>query len=351
MSILVINAGSTSLKYVLFKNGKETDRGVFEIKDGDYEKAIKQLLRKQSNLQEITAVGHRVVHGGSKFIEPTVLDENVISQIEEFNDLAPLHNPYNIACAKIVQEYLPDIPHVAVFDTAFFSDLPLQAKIYALPKEITEKYKIYRYGFHGLSHEYAMNKAAENLGRDAGQINLITCHLGGGGSIAAIKKGKPVDISMGWTPMEGLVMMTRSGDLGPGIVLELLKILPGEITEEKIDHLADLLNHHSGIKGLSGINDFQELLKQFSLGDEEAKLAFDVFIYRIVKYIGAYWAALEGQVDAVVFTGAIGAGNPITRNRIISKLKFLSGIEFLAIKTDEELTIYKNIIKLFPENN
>lgn len=349
MSVLVINAGSTSLKYALFRDNQELAKGTFEIENSNYDKAIKQLLRKQDNLQEIKAVGHRVVHGGDKFFVPTILDADTISQIEDFNKLAPLHNPYNIASAKIAQEYLPDIPHVAIFDTAFFSGLPVPAKIYGLPKEITEKYKIYRYGFHGLSHEYVVRKAAQQLDRDVKDINLITCHLGGGASIAAIKRGQPVDISMGWTPMEGLVMMTRSGDLGPGIVLELLKILPGEINEEKINHLADLLNHHSGIKGLSGINDFQELLRQVSLGDDEAKLAFDIFIYRILKYIGAYWAILEGQVDAIVFTGAIGAGNPMTRNKIISKLKFLSNVEFLTIKTDEEFMIYQKVVKLFPE--
>ncbi len=349
MSILVINAGSTSLKYALFKKEEELERGEFEIKDYNYEKAIKQLLRQKDFLQDITAVGHRVVHGGYRFIKPTLMNADVIDGIEVFNDLAPLHNPYNLACAKIVREYLPDIPHVAVFDTAFFADLPKRAKIYALPKEITEKYKIYRYGFHGLSHEYVMNESARQLNRDVKELNLITCHLGGGGSIAAIKQGKPIDISMGWTPMEGLVMMTRSGDLGPGIVLELLKILPGEITEEKVNQLYDLLNYHSGIKGMTGINDFRELLKQLSLGDEEAKLAFDVVVYRIVKYIGAYWVVLGGQLDAVVFTGAIGAGNPTTRNQIISKLNFLAGVEFLAIGSNEEFMIYKNTTQLFPE--
>ena len=349
MSILIINAGSTSLKYALFENQKELDRGAFEIKDSNYEKTIKQLLRQQNNLQDITVVGHRIVHGGHKFVKPTLINDEVISNIESFNNLAPLHNPFNLACVKIVREYLPDIPHVAVFDTAFFSSLPAQAKIYALPKKITEKYEIYRYGFHGLSHEYAMNDVARQLNRDAKQLNLITCHLGGGGSIAAIKQGQPIDISMGWTPMEGLVMMTRSGDLGPGIVLELLKILPGEVTEEKVDQLEDLLNHHSGMKGLSGISDFRELLKQLSLGDEDAKLAFDIAIYRIVKYIGAYWAILGGQLDAIAFTGAIGAGNPITRNQVINKLKFLTNVEFLVVKPDEEFIIYKNTIKLFPE--
>ena len=346
MSFLVINAGSTSLKYALFKKGEELGRGDFEIVAGNYEKAIKQLLRNLDNLQDITAVGHRVVHGGYKFIKPTLISDDVISSIEEFNELAPLHNPHNLACIKIVREYLPDVPHVAVFDTAFFSDLPQPAKIYALPKEITEKYKIYRYGFHGTSHKYVLEESAKLLKTEINKMNLISCHLGGGWSITAVKNGQPIDTSMGLTPLEGLVMMTRAGDIDPGIIFKLLEEMPGEINKEKVAGIYDLLNKQSGIKGLSGVNDFQELLKLVSLGDREANLAFDLSVNRLAKYIGAYWAELEGQAQAIVFTGAIGAGNPMTRNRVMKKIKCLGELPMLAVKADEELMIAREVKQL-----
>ncbi len=281
MSILVINSGSTSLKYKLFTDDeKEIKQGYFEnISDHGY--ALKTALREIGDLREVKAVGHRVVHGGDKFIKPTVVDRKILIDLEQFNDLAPLHNPFNLVGIRAAREYLPDIPQVAVFDTAFFSSLPKLSRLYAIPEEITEKYKIYRYGFHGLSHQFVLIEASERLKKPINKINLISCHLGGGWSVTAVKAGKPIDTSMGWTPLEGLVMMTRCGDIDPGIVLKLMKILPGEVTAEKVDQLYDILNSRSGIKGLTGLTDFLLLIKKVSLGDESAKLAFDLVINRL----------------------------------------------------------------------
>ncbi len=350
-NILIINSGSTSLKYKLF-NEKEK-----EVKSGklvdvdDTEKAVKSVLKEIGNLRDLVAVGHRVVHGGDKFFKPTLVTDEIINELEGFNELAPLHNPYNLAGIRAVAGFLPDIPQVAVFDTAFYYDLPEVARIYALPKVLLEKYKIRRYGFHGISHQYAMENAAEKLKKKADRINLISCHLGGGWSATAIKNAKPIDTSMGWTPMEGLVMMTRTGDIDPGIVVELIK---REVETRRClvstaaEAVHSLLNHESGIKGISGLDNFQDVLKETSLGYKDAKLAFDLAVYRLVKYIGAYWAALEGRVDAIVFTGTIGAGNPMTRNAVMKKLKFLGDVPVIVVKTDEELAIMRearNIIK------
>lgn len=341
-NILVINSGSTSLKYKLFdENERELKSGKL-VDVEDTEKAVKNVLKEIGNLQNLIAIGHRVVRGGGKFFESVLLNNEIIGELEEFNELAPLHNPYNLAGIKAVAGFLPDIFQYAVFDTAFYFDLPEVARTYALPKSLIEKYKIRKYGFHGISHEYAMNEAAEKLGKKIDKLNLITCHLGGGWSVTAIKNGKPVDTSMGWTPMEGLVMMTRAGDIDAGVVVELMKNYGLEETN-------NLLNYESGIKGLTGLDNFQDVLKEASLGYKDAKLAFDLAVYRLVKYIGAYWTILEGKVDAIVFTGAIGAGNPMTRNAVMRKLKFLSDIPALVVKTDEELAIARKageVIKL-----
>jgi len=347
MSILVINTGSTSLKYKLFDEQKK------EIKRGDFtdvknlNQAIKNTLREISDLRDIKAVGHRVVHGGDKFIKPILINDEILARLEEFNDLAPLHNPYNLAGIKAVREYLPDVPQIAVFDTAFYSNLPKIARIYAIPMQYIEKYKIYRYGFHGISHEFAMLEAAHQLKIQATEINLITCHLGGGWSATAIKNGKPVDTSMGYTPLEGLVMMTRSGDLDPGVIIKLLKESTRLLRDEKCEDIYSLLNYQSGLKGLSGgITNYQELLREVSLGNQEAKQAFDVAIYRLSKYIGAYWTVLQGKVDAIVFTGEVGAGNPMTRNAVMAKLKFLGEVPVLVVKTNEELMIAREVDKV-----
>lgn len=339
MSILVINSGSTSIKYKLFSDD------VSEISQGNLEnvvdrsKALKQILREIGGLADLRAVGHRVVHGGEKFTGPVVVSNEILSQIEEFNHLAPLHNPFNLAAIRTVGEYLPTVPQVAVFDTSFYSVLPKTARSYALPQALSEKYSIKRFGFHGTSHKYVMLEAAKILKKPVNKINLITCHLGGGWSTTAIQAGKPIDTSMGWTPLEGLIMMTRSGDLDPSIVLELVKNSQGETAEQKCEQVYNFLNHEAGIKGLSGAVDYKQFLRQVSLGDENSRLAFEMVTYRLTKYIGSYFAALGGKVDAVVFTGAVGSGDPATRNRVIDNLKFLKRTKFLSIHTDEELMI------------
>ncbi|MFH0955694.1 MAG: acetate/propionate family kinase [Candidatus Falkowbacteria bacterium] len=343
MSILVINSGSTSIKYKLFSDDEE------EIKQGNianvtgHQAALKQTLRDVGGLQNLKAVGHRVVHGGHKFSKPLLIGQDNFLELEQFNNLAPLHNPYNLAGIKAAMEYLPQIKQVAVFDTAFYANLPEISKIYALPSEISEKYKIYRYGFHGTSHKYALEESAKLLKTEISKVNLISCHLGGGWSITAIKSGQPIDTSMGLTPLEGLVMMTRAGDIDPGIIFKLLAEMPEEINQAKVERLYDLLNKQSGIKGLSGVNDFQELLKMVSLGNKEANLAFDLSINRLIKYIGAYWTELEGKVQAIVFTGSIGSGNPMTRNQVMKKIKCLGKLPMLVIKTDEELMIAREV--------
>lgn len=350
-NILIINSGSTSLKYKLFD---ETEK---ELKSGELvdventEKAVKNVLKEIGGLENLVAVGHRVVHGGDKFFKPVLLDDEVIRELEKFNELAPLHNPYNLAGIKAVAGFLPDAPQAAVFDTAFYFDLPEVAKTYAIPKDLAEKYKIKRFGFHGISHEYAMQAAADKLGKKVEKINLITCHLGGGWSVTAVKNGKPVDTSMGWTPMEGLMMMTRSGDIDAGIVVELMKKYeknpPSPLYQGGvIDEVYNLLNYESGIKGLTGLDNFQDVLKEASLGYKDAKLAFDLAVYRLVKYIGSYWAVLDGKVDVIVFTGAIGAGNPMTRNAVMKKLKFLGDVPMIVVKTEEELGIAREVGKL-----
>jgi len=346
MSILVINSGSTSLKYKLFADDEsEIKQGIFK-NISNHSTAIKSTLRAIGDLRDIKAVGHRVVHGGDKFIGSVILTEKILADLENFNELAPLHNPFNLAGIKATWDYLPDLPQVAVFDTAFFSSLPKISRVYAIPWQFAETYKIYRYGFHGLSHQFVLEETAKKLGKRTNKVNLISCHLGGGWSITAIKAGQPIDTSMGWTPLEGLVMMTRCGDLDPGLVIKLFKILPGESSTEKISQLNDLLNNQSGIKGLTGLTDWQEVIRRVTLGDEPAKLAFDLAINRLVKYLGAYWLLLETKVDALVFTGAIGSGNPYTRNQVINKIKCLGKIPCLAIKTDEELMIAREVGKI-----
>ena len=307
--ILAINCGSTSLKYKLF------DFDNLElIKENNFQhlkshsQALKQALREIGDLSEIVAVGHRVVHGGREFMDPKIVNEEVLFGIESHSHLAPLHNPYNLEGIRACQEYLPNIPNVAVFDTAFFKDIPGKAKIYALPYEFYEK-GIQRFGFHGISHQFASQYAAEKLKKPIKKLKLITCHLGGGCSIAAVYKGKAVDISVGFTPLEGLVMNTRPGDLDPGAILYLIRNYGFDLNK-----LEEILNYQSGIKGLSGYNNFLELLKNINK-DKKARLAFEIFVYRIKKYIGAYCAILNG-IDAFVFTGAIGAGSTLTRKKV-----------------------------------
>lgn len=345
-TILAINSGSTSVKYKLFSEPeKEIKQGCLEgVKD--HFTAIKSVLREIGDLRDLAAVGHRVVHGGRKFYKPLLINDDNLKELEQFNDLAPLHNPYNLAGIKAALAYLPRSRQVAVFDTAFYADLPEAAKFYALPRDLTEKYQIYRYGFHGISHKFVAMEAAKLLHKKADKINLISCHLGGGWSITAIKNGQPVDTSMGFTPLEGLVMMSRPGDIDPGVIFKLLECLPGEVNQAKLDCLYEILNKQSGIKGLTGLVDYREFLSRVSLGNAEAKLAFDLAVNRLVKYIGAYWTILQGRADTLVFTGGAGAGNPMTRNEVMKRIKCLGKLPMLVIKADEELMIAREVGEL-----
>ena len=353
MNVLVINAGSSSLKYQLInmatqqvlckgqverigidgsflkqKGGAEEADIHAEIKD--HNDAIEMVLKALTDpkhgvvksLEEIDAVGHRVLHGGEKFADPVLVNDQVIRDLESIIDLGPLHMPANISGIKACQKAMP-VPQVAVFDTGFHQTMPPKAYMYPLPYEYYEKYKVRRYGFHGTSHRYVSQRAAELRGTEKGK--MITCHLGNGSSLCAILDGKCMDTSMGLTPLEGVVMGTRSGDMDPAIVKYIME--KENKTIEEMDHY---LNKESGVYGLSGVSsDFRDLAKAAAEGHERAQLALDVFIYRIQKYIGAYTAALGG-VDTIVFTAGIGENDAKMRRDI------LSGMEWLGIKLDEE---------------
>lgn len=316
MKILVLNCGSSSIKYRLFEGDKELAIGLIEkigekgSKIRDHKQGIalmiKQLLesKKIKSVSEIKAIGHRVVHGG-ELSKSCIINRKVIDIIKKFSPLAPLHNPVNLKGILEMQKILPKIPHVAVFDTAFHQTMPEKAFIYALPYEFYNRYGIRRYGFHGTSHQYVAQRAAAILKKPFNKSNIITCHLGAGCSITAIKNGKVIDTSMGFTPLEGLVMGTRGGDLDPGVIIHLADKLKMNI--HKID---DILNKKSGLLGISGIGkDMRPILKS---RNKRAKLALEIFCYRLKKYIAAY-AAILGKVDAIVFTGGIGEHVPLVR--------------------------------------
>ena len=351
MKVLVINAGSSSVKYYLYDMPKAdvlargsverigeknselahffadksyTEQTHIENVEDAMELMLETLVREDvgviESLSEIGGVGHRVVHGGEEFTGSVVVDEKVIASIEKFDDLAPLHNPPNLAGIRAVQRRVPDISQVACFDTAFHSTIPEVAYMYALPYELYEKYHIRRYGFHGVSHRYVARRAAAMMGREKYDINVITCHLGNGCSITAVKNGRSVDTSMGFTPLEGVPMGTRSGDIDPAILFYL-----GDKGYD-VNALNTLCNKQSGLFGISGAsNDVRNLVELADQGHERAKLAIDVFCYRIKKYIGAY-AAVLGVVDAVVFTGGIGENAVYLRSRICSDMTQI-GIE------------------------
>ena len=354
MKILVINTGSSSIKYQLFDmvsekvlamgmaekigedSGKLTHKSI--LNDGGRQKKVlegvamnhREGLEKIVELlidpeygvirdkSEISAVGHRVVHGGETFQVPTVIDEAVILEIQKNTPLAPLHNPANLTGITVAQSIFPDSPQVAVFDTAFHQTLPRHAYIYALPYDLYENHRVRRYGFHGTSHAYVAERSAEYLGQPLDELNLITLHLGNGASMAAIKNGRCVDTSMGLTPLEGLVMGTRSGDMDPAIPFFLANHL--NLSLDEIDHL---LNKESGLKGLCKANDMRVVLESAEKGDDRAQLALEVYTYRIKKYIGAY-AAVLGRLDALIFTGGIGENAPIIRERCCQDLACLN---------------------------
>ena len=353
--VLVINCGSSSIKYELFDGEANLSlaEGVVE-RIGEPESAfryragshdLRQATRIPSHdagmaliartltdkeigvitgAQEVFAVGHRVVHGGERFVESALVTPEVITAIEQHARFAPLHNPANLVGIRAAQRLFPDVPHVAVFDTSFHQTMPAKAYLYAVPYELYEEHGVRRYGFHGTSHRYLSQAAAHFLGRPVERLRLITCHLGNGCSISAVAEGRCVDTSMGFTPLEGLVMGTRSGDLDPALVAilgETLGLGAGEVVR--------LLNTKSGLLGLSGLsNDMRLILQAKDEGDERARLALEVFCYRARKYVGAYLVALGGA-DAVVFSAGIGENSPEVRRRIVA------GLDELGIVLDE----------------
>ena len=359
MNVLVINAGSSSLKYQLLNPasgellakglcerigidgrftykpqlpGKETVKEA-EIPMPTHNEAIQAVLNALvdekngviGSMKEIDAVGHRVVHGGEKFAKSVVITDEVMQAIEECNPLAPLHNPANIIGIKACQELMPGVPMVAVFDTAFHQTMPPVAYTYALPYEYYEKDKVRRYGFHGTSHKYVSQRAADMLGKPIEQLKLISCHLGNGSSVTAIDGGKSVDTSMGFTPLAGLPMGTRSGDIDAGILEYLMNKYGMDITE-----MLNILNKKSGVMGVSGVSsDFRDLEEAFEQGNERAGLAVDMFNYGVKKLIGAYAAAMGG-VDAIIFTAGVG------ENSASQRMAIASGLEFMGVKMDED---------------
>lgn len=357
MNILVINCGSSSLKFQLIDSaaekvlakglceriGIEGSRIVYQPAGGEKEvtespmpnhtQAVKLVLDALVNektgviksLDEVGAVGHRIVHGGEKFSGSTIITDEVIEAIKECNELAPLHNPANLIGIDACREHMPDTPMVGVFDTAFHQTMPEKAYIYGLPYEYYEKYKVRRYGFHGTSHSYVSKRVSEILDKPYDSLKTIVCHLGNGASICAVKNGKSVDTSMGLTPLEGLIMGTRSGDIDPAI-MEFLASKENMSVEE----VMDVLNKKSGVFGITGTtSDFRDIMDAKEKGDKRAILALDVFSYRVIKYIGAYTAAMNG-VDAIAFTAGLGENNSYIREKICESL------EYLGVKIDRE---------------
>ena len=358
MNILVINCGSSSLKFQLINSESEgvlakglcerigiDGKLTYQPEGGEkttsdkamptHTEAIQFVIDALTDektgvvksLDEINAVGHRVVHGGEKFASSVVIDDEVLKAIEECNDLAPLHNPANLIGINACRELIPGVPMVAVFDTAFHQTMPSKAYMYGLPYEYYEKYKVRRYGFHGTSHSFVSKRVAELVGKAYDETKTIVCHLGNGASICAVENGKSVDTSMGLTPLEGLVMGTRSGDIDPAIMEFLAK-------KENLDiaGLMNVLNKKSGVYGLSNnlSSDFRDLSEAAADGNEIAELALDVFAYRVAKYVGSYTAAMNG-VDNIVFTAGIGENSAIVRTMVC---KYLG---YLGIEIDEEL--------------
>ncbi len=355
MKVLVVNCGSSSMKYQLFDMTNEAviakglverigiagsvlthqpsgkDKAVFEADIKNHSIAIKMVLDALTdakhgviaNMKEISAVGHRVVHGGEKFAQSVRISPDVMKAIEECIEMAPLHNPPNIIGINACAELMPGVPQVVVFDTAFHQTMPKQAYVYGLPYEAYEKYGVRRYGFHGTSHKFVSQSVAEMLGKDISKVKIITCHLGNGSSIAAVENGKVIDTSMGFTPLEGLVMGTRCGDIDPAVIPFLMK--KEGMTPEQVDNY---MNKKSGVLGVSGVSsDFRDIEGAANDGNARAQLALDMFAYKVRKYIGAYAAAMNG-VDAIVFTAGLG------ENSITMREKICNGLEYLGTKID-----------------
>jgi acetate kinase len=357
MNVFVLNCGSSSLKYQLINMQDESVLAIglverigmddavlnYEPQGGEkiketksiqnHEDAIKLVLNKLTdsnvgvikNLNEIAAVGHRTVHGADKFTSSVMIDKNVLETMKECIPLAPLHNPANITGIEAMMHVLPDTPNVGVFDTAFHQSMPPESYIYAIPYELYEEHKVRRYGFHGTSHKFVSRKAADILGKDLDSFNCITCHMGNGSSFTAIKNGKSYDTTMGMTPLEGLVMGTRSGDLDPGIFNFL-----NQNVKMSVQDIDTMLNKKSGLLGISGVSsDMRDIEGAAEKGNKRAQLAIDALVHRSVKYIGAY-AALLGRVDAIIFTGGIGENAIDFRGEVVERLKVLG------IKLDKE---------------
>ena len=349
MKVLVINCGSSSLKYQLIDSETEValavglcerigidgrlnhtpnggEKVVIEQAMPDHEVAIRMVLDALTNenygviknLDEIDAIGHRLVHGGEKFTKSVIIDDEVIAGVEECSPLAPLHNPANLIGVRACQAIMPGVPNIGVFDTAFHQTMEPVAYMYGLPYEYYEKYEVRRYGFHGTSHSFVSKRAIQMLNLDPDNSKIIVCHLGNGSSISAVKNGKVVDTSMGMTPMEGLVMGTRCGDMDPTIVEYLAHSLNKSLEEVMV-----ILNKKSGVLGISGVSsDFRDLDKASNEGNERAKLAVEVFSYRTAKYIGSYIAAMNG-VDAIVFTAGLGENNIVVREQVLNHFGYM----------------------------
>jgi acetate kinase len=360
MKVMVINCGSSSLKFKLFdmeKNNVLMAEGLVDCIGKDKSKLIykNNKMKKEEKFEkdckaenhteaidvvakilvdskvglfdgviQVDAIGHRVVHGAEKFSKSALITKGVKEVIRDCFDIAPLHNPPNYAGIEACEAIFQDVPQVAVFDTAFHQTMPKQAYIYGLPYEMYERYHIRKYGFHGTSHEYVSKRAAEMLNEDLKNINMVTCHLGNGASMAAIKSGQSYDTTMGFTPLEGLLMGTRTGDMDPAVVTFLMKK-----EHMNVDEMDNLLNKKSGLKGISGIsNDLREIMEAAEHDNSRAKFAIDIFCYRITKYIGAYAAAMGG-LDAIVFTGGIG------ENAVDVRAKTLESLKFMGVTLDE----------------
>ncbi|MFS0780570.1 acetate kinase [Bacillus sp. 1P06AnD] len=390
--IMAINAGSSSLKFQLFEMPSEevitkglveriglkdsvftisvNDEKVTEVCDiADHEVAVKMLLEKLlkheiiASYDEIEGIGHRVVHGGELFNDSAVITEEVLQQIESLSDLAPLHNPANITGIRAFQHVLKDIPAVAVFDTAFHQTMPESSYLYSLPYDYYKQYGIRKYGFHGTSHKYVSERAAEMLGRPAEQLRLISCHLGNGASIAAIEGGKSIDTSMGFTPLAGVTMGTRSGNIDPALLPFIM-----EKTGKNAEEVISVLNKESGLLGVSGFSsDLRDIQQQAEEGNHRAELALEVFANRIHKYIGSYASRMSG-VDAIIFTAGIGENSDVIRARVLDGLEFMgvywnpslnmvrgkeafisyphSPVKVLVIPTNEEVMIARDVMRL-----
>jgi acetate kinase len=390
--IIAINAGSSSLKFQLFEMPSEEviTKGLIErigLNDSifnitvngekiqevtdipNHDVAVKMLLDKLTNLgiikslSEIVGMGHRVVHGGEEYNDSVLITDEVIKKLEELSELAPLHNPANITGIKAFQSVLPNVPAVAVFDTAFHQTMPESSYLYSLPYEYYEKYGIRKYGFHGTSHKYVSERAAEMLGRPIEQLRLISCHLGNGVSIAAIEGGKSIDTSMGFTPLAGVTMGTRSGNIDPAIIPFLM-----EKTNKTVDEVVNVLNKKSGMLAVSGFSsDLRDIEGEANQGNDRAELALEVFANRIHKYIGSYAARMSG-VDAIIFTAGIGENSDVIRARILKGLEFMgvyfdpslnkvrgeetfityphSPVKAMIIPTNEEVMIARDVVRV-----